>query len=994
MNCFLHLLRRVAALVLCIGLLCANATAQNDNFEESFKRVSVEEQARLRAVLAAPIPNSMTTVETERHFSEKEIAAGRLEDASAKLSVLRQWVSNSTNFLPRANLGRYLKGVGEHVESEKFTREAIAATDQPALAAHQLLLLAGDQRSLGRREEAEKTVAQAAEQIVIATTKQRPSAVDKFRLLRAQALYSSERSVELENKLQYRQALEEASRAEQLTRSNLQNYQNSASRSRDVLIRDLAHNFERKLNVQRSAGLLADAEATLQSYIKLSKEMELPLSYLSSIYVAAARLRLSQREFTQSLLFAQRAENVLEQNGFEFDSRGRVLRRGEQMYARMGLKQWPQARELLDGYDASAKKDSRLRNLIKNFDRAVVYLHTGQAAQAARLFETTAQGVAKNVGETQFFVAQSSGLHGVALWRSGGVEQAKALAVLKKSVANYLLPSNADFLENIGLRGYYRELIFSTYLEAMATTPDEDATQAMGPADWVRSSSVQDSLADAAVRAAASTPALAEVVRKEQDTKNEIAALRSYLSGESGNAVSPLPEVAQQMRERIAQLSVWRSRLQIDIKAQFPDYERLVRPTPPTVQSVAQKLDASQALLMLLPTQDAVYVWAVANDQPAQFVRVPLGQAQLERMVKLLRTQLDLGGATTAPTQYDSAVAFSLYNQLLAPVAKAWKGKTQVIVAAGGILSQLPFAVLHTAPGGGSDAKAPWLIQQTAITQVPSLSAWIAIKSLAKAAPAKEAFIGWGDPAFTLQSSASVSPPPVRSVSLSRSSTLADLEAAIVTVSPSALQYRDIPALPDTRDELRAIATALAADAQRDVIVGAQATRESVLTANRNGSLTRKRVVAFATHGLMAGDLPNLNQPALALAVTSATNPADPLAPLLLLEDVLTLKLNADWVVLSACNTAAADGKAEEALSGLARGFFYAGSRSLLVTHWSVDSESATLLTSATFEHYAANPQAPKAESLRQAMLKVMKMPKFSHPAFWAPYALVGDGGR
>ena len=98
--------------------------------------------------------------------------------------------------------------------------------------------------------------------------------------------------------------------------------------------------------------------------------------------------------------------------------------------------------------------------------------------------------------------------------------------------------------------------------------------------------------------------------------------------------------------------------------------------------------------------------------------------------------------------------------------------------------------------------------------------------------------------------------------------------------------------------------------------------------------------------------------------------------------------------MLSACNTAAADGKAEEALSGLARGFFYAGSRSLLVTHWAVESESAKLLTTGTFQHHVQNLQAPKAESLRQAMLKVMAMPQSAHPAFWGPYALVGDGTR
>jgi CHAT domain-containing protein len=98
--------------------------------------------------------------------------------------------------------------------------------------------------------------------------------------------------------------------------------------------------------------------------------------------------------------------------------------------------------------------------------------------------------------------------------------------------------------------------------------------------------------------------------------------------------------------------------------------------------------------------------------------------------------------------------------------------------------------------------------------------------------------------------------------------------------------------------------------------------------------------------------------------------------------------------VLSACNTAAADGKAEEALSGLARGFFYAGSKSLLVTHWAVESNSAMALTTATFEHYTKNPTAPKAESLRQAMLQVQSIKGYEHPAFWAPYALVGDGSR
>jgi CHAT domain-containing protein len=126
---------------------------------------------------------------------------------------------------------------------------------------------------------------------------------------------------------------------------------------------------------------------------------------------------------------------------------------------------------------------------------------------------------------------------------------------------------------------------------------------------------------------------------------------------------------------------------------------------------------------------------------------------------------------------------------------------------------------------------------------------------------------------------------------------------------------------------------------------------------------------------------------------------------LLTLEDVLSLKLNAEWVVLSACNTAAGDGAGAEAITGLGRAFFYAGSRALLVTHWPVETVSARKLVTDIFARYAADPSLSRAEALRQAMLALMQDGQreaatgehafpYAPPRFWAPYALVGDGGR
>jgi len=125
---------------------------------------------------------------------------------------------------------------------------------------------------------------------------------------------------------------------------------------------------------------------------------------------------------------------------------------------------------------------------------------------------------------------------------------------------------------------------------------------------------------------------------------------------------------------------------------------------------------------------------------------------------------------------------------------------------------------------------------------------------------------------------------------------------------------------------------------------------------------------------------------------------------LLTLEKILGLKLDADWVVLSACNTGAGDGAGAEAASGLGRAFFYAGTRAILVTNWSVHSQSARDLVTDLFRRQSADPRLSRAEALREAMMGLMDGPGFrdakgstvftyAHPLFWAPYTIIGDGG-
>src|ERR1700681_3876370 len=153
-------------------------------------------------------------------------------------------------------------------------------------------------------------------------------------------------------------------------------------------------------------------------------------------------------------------------------------------------------------------------------------------------------------------------------------------------------------------------------------------------------------------------------------------------------------------------------------------------------------------------------------------------------------------------------------------------------------------------------------------------------------------------------------------------------------------------------------------------------------TTVKRAALGDYRVVYFATHGLLAGDVKGLGEPSLALTIPNQPSELDD--GLLTASEVAQLSLNADWVVLSACNTAAGDKPGAEALSGLARAFFYAGAHALLVSHWAVESDAATRLTTATFDILKADPTLGRAEGLRRAMLAYLidpSQPRNAYPA-------------
>jgi CHAT domain-containing protein len=978
------------AIALSVWIITANnarAQDEGEQLEQSFKKLSVEEESKLRALIAESIKRDAPMTEIRKQVNAKQLAAEKLGDPNIRLAQLKEAVEVLPDAQYRNNLGGELLMRGEISEGNKWRQEAVIAAQNGFDRAFYMANITDDLYRQNKDAEAwsqiEKTEA------LLRTLKVNLAWQQRF-WTRTHSTLNQTKSYLYGRKGQDNAALEAINVSIDYARQALKISSDFYTRQ-DVVTR-----LNRKLYTLIEARRLGQAEIVLQEYLRFFQEAEMPANSHAFALANAAWLRFNQREFVAQEKLTRQGISGLQKLGYAATDPRILQQQSRLAIALFGQKRYAESLAIYTDFDKLAVENAAIKGRLQfRTDRARTYLFSNMPREALPLLTIDAANNAKFYGlypsgAQHFFTAQASEQQGVALWRIGTPEsKAQAYPILKASVRDYMAPENLDFLENIGIRKEVRELIFSTYLEAASQTSSADAVAALGIADWLRGGLVQEALGDAAVRAAASNEALSGLVRQDQDARNEIKGLRNYLGGETGGTASPLPSVAAQMRERINLLEKSRAELQAQIKAKFPDYEKLVRPLPPSTADIQARLKSDEALVVLQPTDDAVYVWALSKDGAGSFHRAAVSNAQLSRLVKRLRTSLDVAGlAEKERPVFDHAAAQDLYTKLLSPVQKGLAGKTSLIVAAGGVLGQIPFGVLQTA---GKDS---WLIKQAAITHVPNVAAWLSMRAVAHK-PAAQPMLAWGDPLFNLAlATKSVRSEPVdaqvRKVNLTRANTAVDLEKED---PKSAIKYADIPALPETRDELLAIAKTLGANAAKDLILGSAATRDSVLAQNKNGNLAKQRVVAFATHGLMAGDLPNLTQPALAMAGTKddATNV---LAPLLTLEDVLTLKLNADWVVLSACNTAAADGKAEEALSGLARGFFYAGSRSLLVTHWAVDSESAVTLTTETFKHYQNNSAAPKAESLRQAMLKVLADPNTAHPTFWAPYALVGDGAR
>jgi CHAT domain-containing protein/Tfp pilus assembly protein PilF len=562
-----------------------------------------------------------------------------------------------------------------------------------------------------------------------------------------------------------------------------------------------------------------------------------------------------------------------------------------------------------------------------------------------------------------------------------------ALARLRQASAAMGTPE-ADGKNNLQFKRFSEldaALIDALWHVANGRPDDAAINEAFDSAQRARQSQAAAALAQMAARFGAGNDAIATSVRRQQDLRSSLDSLEKSITRELGAPDGKRNDALMtNLRAESARVRRSLEETSAQIAREFPAYAELSSPAPLSLVQTQALLRPDEALVSFFVMNEKSFVFAVTREGSV-WQQIALGNSAISDLVSQLR--LGLFDPNTAAKPFDLDASHNLYTALMGPVESAIAKKPKLLVVPTEALTSLPFQVFVTKkpdPSVLTAARyrgAAWLLNDKAITVLPSVASLRALRVFAKPSGASKPFIGFGDPVFQRLGNGSK-----RTVSRAVQPYQSYYNGPSIDIE----RLRNgLPPLPETADELRAVASDLGAS-DDDIKLGAAAT----VTQVNATKLEQYRVIEFATHGLIAGEVGGLIEPALVLSLPDKPTANDD--GLLTASRIAKLNLDADWAVLSACNTAAGERPGAEGLSGLARAFFYAGARSLLVSYWPVDSAAAVKLTTGAFAALRKNPGIGRAEALRRSIRALIADPSSdsnAQPSTWAPFVLVGEGG-
>lgn len=743
-------------------------------------------------------------------------------------------------------------------------------------------------------------------------------------------------------------------------------------------------------------GRLAEAADLFERALEQDQSRSAGAGSMSLVLsLALGRVYLSEGRYSEAVSMLRRALEATHRGvGF-----GKALIAGLHNFlgrAYLGMERLPEAERALKlslrylgqnaGIPASTVRAMALSAL------AVVYQRQKRFSEAEPMFRTAANiveriGVSENPTVSQLYVNAAGFFSELGRYGEALTYARRATAIHRSRKASIQGQSQHKIQRELAATRQAVEQHLGAIVRVAEKAPNQILPLAFEAFDIIQlahETSAAAAIAQMAARFSTANDELAGVVRERQDAIRRSRGLDDMLTKMvTRPQVGRNPAAEERARNTLVSLKNKIRDLDRRLAQDFPKFAEFMKPEPMALTDAQSLLAEDEAMLAYFVGDEESYVWVLRANNSA-LERLDIGTKDLVNSVAQIRTSLDPIGVTRLIDipRFDFETAFSLYRRVFAPTEPYLKGVKHIIQVPDGALQSLPLGVLLTAapPVRLDDFKryseVNWLAKKFAVTVLPSITSLRALRRFARKTKSSVPFIGFGDPLLNGH------PDTKRSISLTSlfdSRGIANVQAV-----------RQLPALPETAKELLQIAQSLGVG-QRSLFLRERATESQVRTLD----LTDYRIIAFATHGLIAGDLAGLAEPALVLTPPAKGSEGDD--GLLTASEITRLKLDADWVVLSACNTAAPDGTpGAQGLSGLARAFFYAGARALLVSHWPVVSDAAVELTTRTFAVFSKDKSIGRSEALRRSMLVLMsnqEKPHYAHPIFWAPFAVVGEGG-
>lgn len=609
---------------------------------------------------------------------------------------------------------------------------------------------------------------------------------------------------------------------------------------------------------------------------------------------------------------------------------------------------------------------------------AGVWLRTGaillrarQYVTAARVFEFVVRTARELDDEDLLWQAlrgEAATLAGQGAFGAAAGRYEAAIAVLERVYARTAglgQEARASFLGD--RRGIYEEYVdVLIRLRRQGGGPELEAA-AFAAAEQAKSRQFAEMVAAGGVERLAVTgdPRLRELLADERSLRADLAQVTSALAGPGGRSAQ-----AGDLAGRAAALRRAHDDVVSRLEAEFPRHAELLRPRPVAVADVQAVVQPGEALVSYFVGPAATVVFVVTRDR---LVMRPIDASRRELRALADRFRRPFASVSSLGdlAKWDPAPAHGLYARLVAPIAPALPADATLLVAGDDVLYTVPFEAFLRRPPPPLDASRrplfadlaglDWLGDAHPIAYVPSAAALRALRGDRGAARWQAALVAFADPDFGEGGGAAL-----RWVARSGTAALARL--------------------PETADEARAVSAILGGTSHIFLRADAAETRLG------DPQLASARVVMFSTHGLLGGEVSAVVEPALALAQVGNPPGVD---GFLSMSEVLGLRLAADLVVLSACNTAGEPDAARlgEGFAGLTRSFMYAGARSLVVSHWPVGSRATVTLMTAFFDELRTGVSKPRALAAARRRLRGVADGgvALAHPFFWAPFVVVGE---